>query len=342
MPNNPLPTAVKRIAAHYDAEIFCYAGPIDRPYDDRFIRLCKSFQATQKTRTNFLLMLTTLGGDPHAAYRISRFIQETYRTVAGGPTLGSKEESGGKFYLYVDTVCKSAGTIVALGANALIMSDCGEIGPIDVQIRKGDEVGERSSGLTPQHALQSLDQLAKQHFIDFFKELRFSEELVFSTKLASEVASRMTIGLLGRIYSQVDPMRIGELDRAMRIAAEYGNRLAQGNLKDDALTRLLTAYPAHAFVIDRKEARDIFNEVNNPIPELLELGEKTRHLWRVHLNGKEPLLWYLTDDTLLAQADPDEPQPSIPAQPNPAKQPDRAPRLDERTEHTNGESHAAQ
>ena len=48
---------------------------------------------------------------------------------------------------YVDTVCKSAGTILALGADVIIMSQYAELGPIDVQLQKEDEVGESTSGL---------------------------------------------------------------------------------------------------------------------------------------------------------------------------------------------------
>ena len=50
-------------------------------------------------------------------------------------------------------------------------------------------------------------------------------------------------------------MRVGEYDRAMRIASEYATRLGKANLKDGALRRLVEGYPAHGFVIDKKEAR---------------------------------------------------------------------------------------
>ena len=195
---NPFEKLIKQVSDHYKSDIVLYIGPIERPFDDRFIRRVKE----RKLLDNVLLILTTHGGDPHAAYRMARFLQEHYETVAGAEGLGapSQQKAKGKFRLYVDTRCKSAGTILAAGANILMFSDYGELGPIDVQIRKSDEVGERSSVLTPRHAMESLQTLALHHFEHAFKELRFSEELSFTTKLAAEVAKGLAVGLFEPIY----------------------------------------------------------------------------------------------------------------------------------------------
>lgn len=303
MPKNPFQKLIRTVSDHYDADVLVYIGPIERPFDDMFIARCKNF----KRRKNVVLLLTTPGGDPHAAYRIARCLQHFYSTVgAGSYGTTTPSVSQGKFYLFVDTRCKSAGTILATGANILMFSDYGELGPIDVQLRKGDEVGERSSGLTPMHALESLQQLAAKTFEDCFKGLRFNSELAFSTKGASEIATKMAVGLFGPVYSQIDPMRIGETDRAMRIAADYGTRLGKGNLKDDALKRLLTTYPAHGFVIDRREATDLFNSVEDPTSDLLALGEIVRNWWvDEYINAEAPLFLYLTTDEVLADDETD-------------------------------------
>jgi len=233
-------------------------------------------------------------------------LQEQYKTVDDSGALSSTAKGDkGTFRLFVDTRCKSAGTILAIGANTLMFSDYGELGPIDVQLRKGDEVGERSSVLTPMHALESLQQLASKHFEDSFKGLRFSQELAFTTKLASDIASKMAIGLFNPIYGQIDPMRIGEFDRAMRIAADYGTRLGKGNLKDDALKKLVAGYPSHSFVIDKKEATELFKSIEEPTSELLSLGEVTRTWWNdEHLApDAQPLILYLTTDDILKEED---------------------------------------
>ena len=306
---------LKHISDHYDAEICAYIGPIDRPFDDDFISRCKAFalEENRPRRSNFLLILTTLGGDPHAAYRMVRYIQESFNTIPQDETNPSTLAAPqGKFYVFIDTFCKSAGTIMALGADTLIMSDYAELGPIDAQLRKTEEVGERSSGLTPMDALRALDDLATEHFFDLVKDLRGGRdrEMVFSTKMASEIAAKITVGLFGNIYSQIDPMRIGEFDRATRIALEYGNRLAHDNLHPNKLRHLLSDYPAHGFVIDRKEAREIFKSVEPPIPELLDFGERTRRMWNHrHLSGDEPFVLYLTTEDFLRDSEADVPEP---------------------------------
>jgi len=308
-------TTLKRISDHYDAEVFAFVGPIVRPFDDEFINRCKTYASEENRpkRRNFLLILTTLGGDPHAAYRMVRYIQDSFNTVAEDATNPSEPpDQQGKFYVYIDTFCKSAGTIMALGADTLIMSDYGELGPIDAQLRKTEEVGERSSGLTPMDALHALDDLATEHFFDLVKDLRGGRdrEMIFSTKMASEIAAKITVGLFGNIYSQIDPMRIGEFDRATRIALEYGNRLAHDNLHPNKLRHLLSDYPAHGFVIDRKEAKEIFKSVEVPIPELLDFGERTRRLWNPrHLSADEPFLLYLTTEDFLKDAEVEVAEP---------------------------------
>jgi membrane-bound ClpP family serine protease len=183
MPRDAFGQLVKKVSDHYKSDIVLYIGPIERPYDDAFIRRIKGWK---QQLTNVILILTTHGGDPHAAYRMARCLQEQYETVVpDGIGIPSQGKAKGRFRLFVDTRCKSAGTILAAGANCVMFSDYGEIGPIDVQVRKGEEVGERSSVLTPKHAMESLQVLALHHFQYVFKELRFSEEFGFSTKMAA-------------------------------------------------------------------------------------------------------------------------------------------------------------
>lgn len=50
---------------------------------------------------------------------------------------------------------------MCLGADKLIMSGNGELGPIDVQLFKQHEVGERESGLTPIQAMLFRSTISK-------------------------------------------------------------------------------------------------------------------------------------------------------------------------------------
>ena len=57
------------------------------------------------------------------------------------------------------------------------------------------------------------------------------------------------------------------------ITIDYGARIAK-NLKPDALSRLIMGYHSHSFVIDRKEARDLFINVREPSADETILEKK--------------------------------------------------------------------
>lgn len=272
-------------AAYDDADIFAYFGIVGRPFDDEIITLCRE----RKVRKNVIFMLTTLGGNVHAAYRITRCFQRKYKIDA------EKDEEKGKFYVFVDSLCGSAGTLVALGDTDLIVSDHGELGPIDVQLRKPEEVGERRSGLTLRQALLSLERESRRLVKSHFRQLRFDSDLGLNTKTAVEISSNITIGLLSSIYGQIDPMQMGEVERALEIAVKYGERVGKINIKEDALEKLLGGYPSHEFVIDRREARTLFKNVDRPKPELEAFGEFIRPMAEDQLTERTPFKAFLID-----------------------------------------------
>jgi len=265
----------------YDADIVLYFGPVFRPKDDVLIDEC----VQKKRRKNVLLIICTLGGDAHPAYRIARALQKNYC------------QNGGEVLAFVDSACWSAGTLLIMGANRLILSDHAELGPIDVQLRKSEEVGERTSGLTPIQALEFLATESMRVFTLQFEQMRFGDDLNFSTKLASGVAAELTGALVGRLYDQIDPMRVAEVNRTLMIAREYGRRIGR-NLKEHALDALLMSYPSHDFVIDHTEAKTLFDQVESPSDELEKLGELLKGRADKYLTSKDALVCYLEEPPL--------------------------------------------
>jgi hypothetical protein len=272
---------IDAVAENLNADVVVYAGDIGRGEDKYLIGQCQK----RRLRKNVILLLETYGGDPNAAYRIARAFQTFYNTAPPKAALSAKSTNGedrGQFIVYINGVCKSAGTIICLGADKIVMSDTAELGPIDVQLRKQDEIGERTSGLTPIQAVQFLETQSVLLFKRHFKALRHDDDLGFSTKMAADLATRMTVGLLEPIYQQIDPIRLAEVDRSLKISKEYGERLQHdGNLKTDAVENLLARYPSHGFVIDRREACDIFAKVEEPSTELKGLMDLFERVLRV-------------------------------------------------------------
>ena len=196
------------------------------------------------------MILVTRGGDAGAAYRIARLLQTKYTNFA----------------LCVPSICKSAGTLVATGAHQLVVSDEGELGPLDVQMQKRDELIAMQSGLTVLDTLETLQARALSACEDFFLALNWKSDGDISLKTAMDVATAMTTGLFTPLYSQVDPLLVGEAGRAMSIGSAYGQRLLRygKNILPAELQKLITGYPYHGFVIDREEASELFRTVRQP------------------------------------------------------------------------------
>jgi hypothetical protein len=229
-----------------DTDVILYVGPIDmRGYS----ALTEALKNRSK-KTNILLYLITSGGDPNAGYRIARAIGHHYGTD--------------NFRVAVPVQCKSAGTLICVGANSIVMFDKGELGPLDVQIQKRDEIFEQSSGLDILRGMKYLRTEALETFREYLIDINAGSGL--SSKTASEIASKLVIGLFEPMYAQIDPIRLGELNAALAIAEEYGTRLSDKSksLKSGALNKLINSYPTHGFVIDRAEARNFFNKVDAP------------------------------------------------------------------------------
>ena len=98
-------------------------------------------QAPDTKGKNVLILLVTLGGDASAAYRIVRFLRRSYEKVS----------------VYVPSRCKSAGTLICIGAHEVVISETGELGPLDVQIREQKELFVSRSGLAIPQALDFLE-----------------------------------------------------------------------------------------------------------------------------------------------------------------------------------------
>ena len=246
--HSELPTAIDALHAAYpDRDFLLLSAGISRQLHHDLSRLIADSQKHDKCT----VFLTTRGGDPDGGFRIARCLQHHYRHIR----------------LVVPSHCKSAGTLIAIGAHELAIGDLGELGPIDIQVLKSSELQERSSGLDIIQALQAAQTHTLEAFLKTLIDLRSGGRL--STKLAGQFAASVATGIAAPLYSQIDPNRLGETQRAMRIAQEYGRRLNQSSqaLHDGALENLISAYPSHTFVIDRKEAGTLFRHTQHPVPE---------------------------------------------------------------------------
>ncbi len=232
-------------------ELFVFSGSIDAAAVDTMRGEVERLADPQKGASVFL---TTFGGDAHAAYRLIECLRSCFRETR----------------LLIAGNCKSAGSLVAVGATELAFGPRGELGPLDVQVRKPDEMYGLSSGLEIFQAVQVVTELVETAFASYVVKLVASG---ISTRTASEIASNLAGRIFEPIAAQIDPGRLGEAERAMRTALDYGQRLGSEHLQAGGLDRLVREYPSHGSVIDEREAARVFTNVRKMTDQELKIAE---------------------------------------------------------------------
>ena len=196
-------------------------------------------------KKNCMLFLTTYGGDANWAYKIYRALKTTYDN----------------YDVIICGFCKSAGTLITLGARKLFFSNIGEIGPLDVQMSKKDDFFKNQSALDMFRSQELIRKWSSDFFKNFFFELLQSTGGTMSVPVMSDAVNKMAGNLFTPIMDKINPIEVGETWRAMNIANIYGNIMKSSNVNSDTIRMLIYDYPSHSFVIDIKQATELFANV---------------------------------------------------------------------------------
>lgn len=218
-------------------DIIQFSGAMFHVSDDFYSVIEKN-----KKNENVLVIMTTHGGYAEEAYRMMRDIQRAYKKIT----------------VMVVGDCYSAGTIFCLGANEIIMGNHGELGPIDAQLQKEDDLMQMS-GISYSEVIRYLTVTSTMIFMQQFEQFKMRNKIPLSTRTASSIAEKITIGMLKPIFAQIEPVKLGEVVRAQNIGTGYSTRLMVKNYQQNEinliLARLATSYPAHNTIIDFEEAK---------------------------------------------------------------------------------------
>lgn len=228
---------------------------VNSPIDGKLYRdLVQAIRPEHKRRCG-VLTLVTYGGAANDAYRIGRYLQMLF------PDL----------FVHVPTVCASAGTLLVCAGTELIISPLSELGPLDAQILKSDELYARRSGLVVRSIFENLGQHAFDLYADLVENIIDHSSGMIKYRTAAQIAGEMSVGLLDGLYEQINPEQIGEDYRYLKVAEEYGKRLADRgqNISEEGVNKLVYDFPAHDFIIDFREAVELFSRVNVPSAELI-------------------------------------------------------------------------
>ena len=259
---------IDRYCEEMNTDLFLYSGDINLVGSERFI---ESVEEKPERAPNASLFLTTYGGDIHRAYRMIRSLKRHYRVIK----------------LLVVGPCKSAGTIIAIGSDIVAFGYRGELGPLDVQLSKEDEILGANSGLDRTQALALLTRHSFQTFEQYLVEITSSSRGSISTVTASHIACELVTGLMKPIAAQLDPIGLGESRRALEVATKYGERLSakgdRGSTESlrSLVSHLVSGYPSHSFVIDQEEFNGLVSEIDSLAVDSLtaEEVEIYKELW---------------------------------------------------------------
>jgi len=230
---------------------------INHDIDDALFADVLTCVTENRKNDKVVVIIVTYGGQANVAYRVGRLLQTMYQEVVA----------------FIPSICKSAGTLIVASANCVICTGFGEIGPLDVQLARRDEIWGRRSGLTSRSALTDL----REHTFDLFEHVMFAiiakSRGSISFRLAAEISAKMTAEVMSSIYAQINPEVLGQDFMDLTVAEKYCERLNKSsrNLKPGAIHRLVYEYPTHDFVIDFEEASELFESVEQPTVTLISL-----------------------------------------------------------------------
>lgn len=189
------------------------------------------------------VIIQTPGGDIDAAFNNVKLLRNSSKSIN----------------MIIPLYSKSAGTLMCIAGDSIIMTAIAELGPLDTQIREEQEGGPpkyrsalngfKALEQVQLHTLETMDMTTK--LILRRSGMKISEAITLATKFSGSTS--------GTLYQQLDPTKIGEYARALEIGERYGIIILARYLNwaeekaDKAIKLLVKSYPGHGFVIDCDE-----------------------------------------------------------------------------------------
>ncbi|MDE2482149.1 MAG: hypothetical protein KGN02_08160 [bacterium] len=212
-------------------------------------------RADLESGTSPVLLIHSSGGFGKDAYRIARLFQ--------------KQCDG--FTAIVPRRAKSAATLLALGAQGIILGPYAELGPLDAQMVDYDrEI--RMSALDEVKALERLHASSLEAVDQLVIALIARTQKKLDTLLP--VALNFVAETVKPLVEKIDTIHFTQMSRTLKEAEEYAKRLLYLNYQkaraDTIANQLVETYPTHGFMIDFEEARRLGIKVSEPKDGLAE------------------------------------------------------------------------
>lgn len=181
------------------------------------------------------LLIISNGGDPIVSYRIISLLRERFDKIT----------------VIIPYVAYSAATLLALGADEIIMHPYGNLGPIDPQININLSNGQK---------VISYNDLVK--YIEFIKETSESDEILKNA--------------INKLTDEISPSVIGTVKRSYQLGLDLGEKLLSTHMNDkEEIKRisktLNTNFYNHGFPLGKKDSKNLGLNIINIDKELENL-----------------------------------------------------------------------
>lgn len=194
------------------------------------------------------VILHTPGGSADAAYSICKALVKSTK----------------KLNIIVPLYAKSAGTLLSLAADSIIMTDNSELGPLDTQLRE-DIDGNSPVYISALNGFKALEQIQAHTLetLDVTTMLILSQSGGMKLSDVIALAANFCGQTSGTLYKQLDPKKIGEYARALDIGEYYGikilTKFKAWNRKnaEQTVRKLVKGYPSHEYILDLEELQEL-------------------------------------------------------------------------------------
>ena len=186
------------------------------------------------------LLIVSTGGDPTVAWRIVSLIRERVN----------------RFSVLIPQAAFSAATLIALGADEIVMHPNGNLGPVDPQINVPRTQGDQQRDL----------RFGSEDLTAFLQFAKASVGLSDQRELAK---------VFDRVCETVGPVPIGVAARGSQLSLAMGEKLLRMHMKDDQAQKapiiaeeLNKNFFHHGYPVSRSEAIEIGLKVAERDPGL--------------------------------------------------------------------------
>lgn len=169
------------------------------------------------------LLIISNGGDPIVSWRIISLLREKFKNIS----------------VLIPYTAYSAATLLALGADEIIMHPYGNLGPLDPQLSFVDINGKPRT--------ISYEDITK--YVEFVKDIGITDQ-----ELIQKSFEKLT--------SEIPPTSIGFAKRSSQLGLTMGQKLLATHMEDENKTKVIsetlnTKFYHHGYPLARNEAKEI-------------------------------------------------------------------------------------